>query len=286
MLKYTFPFVDSCQPHTVTLPTGRFLFELWGASGGSTRYASGGKGAFVSGILNVRNKIKIYVYIGGQGADGSYSIERTRASCNGGASGGNAISTKYLSGASGGGSTDIRINESIESRILVAAGGGGACHGYKGGNAGELSSDDAKGYYPSFSKGANQTNGFLKLEGEPGRSGTHSSNGAEGNGGGGGGYFGGFSKQESGNFTNAPGAGGSSFISGYHNIPITDFYVWKPVMIGGGRSMKKADDTTSYEVGHTGNGFATITKIGDFVTINSSIINIHLFMLFMIFLSK
>lgn len=284
MIKHNFSFVDSCSPYTVTLSPGQYLFELWGASGGSTPDASGGKGAYVSGILSLRSKKVFYVFVGGQGQNGVKIASRTNASCNGGGSGGNPYSSSFYGGGSGGGSTDIRINRPIDSRIIVAAGGGGAGYRYKGGNAGELESDDAAGYPPIFSKGANQTNGYSKIEGEQGRSGENSGWGAEGNGGGGGGYYCGFSSQASGVNTNAPGAGGSSFISGYHNKLFPGFHFLKPMMIGGGKTMKDADNLASYKEGHTGNGLALITKIRDIKTINQNIINVHFFMFFIIFL--
>ena len=247
---------------------------MWGASGGSTRYAAGGKGAFVSGVLNILKKKVFYVYIGGQGQNGAYVKAITKESCNGGASGGSPIDAKFVSGGSGGGSTDIRINESIDSRILVAAGGGGACHIYNGGNAGALESNDVKGY-SLFSKGASQTNGYSKLYGQPGRAGTYRDFGSEGNGGGGAGYYGGFSSQNSGAKTNTPGAGGSSFISGFHNDRVSGFYFFQPLMKKGGEIMKNASETTQYNVGHVGDGFAIITKIGELITDNKSIISIN-----------
>ena len=57
---------------------------------------------------------------------------------------------------------------------MVAAGGGGSAKGYKGGNAGGLFSLDAKGYNDTpMSAGANQTHGYMPVEGQPGRDSAH-----------------------------------------------------------------------------------------------------------------
>jgi hypothetical protein len=276
MSNQTFAYVSSCEPHPVSLSPGQYLFELWGASGGKTDSEGGyGYGAYVSAVLKLRTRTNFYIYIGGRGGDGNKTSISPDTSCNGGGAGGRSFNvTQYVNGAAGGGATDVRLNNNLSSRILVAAGGGGAGHRYEGGDAGALESSDAIGHR-ECSKGANQTYGYSKGVGQNGRdAGGYYGNGAEGNGGGGGGYYGGFSYQLQGQGTDAPGAGGSSFISGYHdNNYVSGFSFINPVMIGGGNMMKAASINISYEIGHIGDGFAIITNIGNlysqYVTHNS-----------------
>ena len=211
------------KPYEYTFLPGYYLFELWGASGGGK---SPGYGAFVSGILPIREKLTLYFYIGQKG------INKGASSYNGGGKG-------KERGSSGGGSTDIRLIKkswndftSLKSRIIVAAGGGGsqiAEYLSKGGSGGIIKGDQGnkkKDYIcdVTVSKGGEQTKG-----GEHGKEDIGDSNegqnggfgyGGEGsigdyNGnGGGGGYFGGGGSATASCVVGS-GAGGSSYISGY-----------------------------------------------------------------------
>ena len=153
------------------------------------------------------------------------------ASFNGG-----AIGTSYAS--SGGGATDIRLVsgnwndfDSLKSRIMVAAGGGGATtwsRGSYGGAAGGLFAYDVP-YYATGSwgytlnTGATQTSGGVGfVSSNAGRHGQSGKFGIGGNGntssgyggGGGGGYYGGAGGGDGGPMT-CSGSGGSSYISGH-----------------------------------------------------------------------
>lgn len=104
--------------------TGNYTIECLGASG----YNNSGKGAYTSGVLSLEKNQQIYIYVG----EGNKSSGTTY---NGGGSG------CY---GSGGGATDIRLQnglwddfDSLKSRIMVAAGGGGQggqSSTYKGGD--------------------------------------------------------------------------------------------------------------------------------------------------------
>lgn len=127
----TFEFDTSATtvvPQEYIVPTGQsgwYKIELWGASGGSTTSETGveragGKGSFVSGIVYLEENETIYFYIGG-------TTTTNKGGLNGGGDGGSAT------GKGGGGSTDVRTvrgswddKSSLESRFMVAAGGGGA----------------------------------------------------------------------------------------------------------------------------------------------------------------
>ena len=136
----------SCYPYNVLIHPGKYIFRLWGAQGGDGRYQnnhtvrtdSGGKCAFVSGKISIKQTTRLYLYIGGKGEDQTdYDTSNPgKGGYNGGGDGGKDLldSLSGESSAGGGGATDIRLIphsvseiESLKSRIIVAAGGGGAC---------------------------------------------------------------------------------------------------------------------------------------------------------------
>ena len=61
-----------CQPITIELLHRRYFLEFYGAYGGTgLTYAAkkeyhGGYGAYASGILNLKEKMTFYLYIGGK----------------------------------------------------------------------------------------------------------------------------------------------------------------------------------------------------------------------------
>ena len=139
---------------------GYYRIELWGAQGGNisgTGYDMngnnrgdltyiGGKGAYTTGDVYLSESQVVYIYVGGKGSD-NISLTRTENQDVGGYNGGGSLSSgQGVYGSTGGGATDIRIvsgtwNDfnSLKSRIMVAAGGGGANfrnQGYGEGNGG------------------------------------------------------------------------------------------------------------------------------------------------------
>ncbi len=128
-------------PQSFTVPAGVTSLEVtaYGASGGSATpndgsnlTGLGGRGAAVSAILEVQPGVVLSVIVGGQGGDNGNAGGDGAAGWNGGGAGGAADRV----GAGGGGATDLRTCapgadcDSLASRILVAAGGGGAGFGY------------------------------------------------------------------------------------------------------------------------------------------------------------
>ena len=118
-LSYTYNYTGNYE--TFIAPyTGIYKIELWGAAGndnydGTTK---SGKGSYTSGNIKLVKGTKLYVYIGqkGQAVNGGITFNNGHANAN---------------GWNGGGATDIRVisgnwdnDESINSRIMVAAGGG------------------------------------------------------------------------------------------------------------------------------------------------------------------
>ena len=219
----------NCQPISLTLSKGLYLFEAWGADGGGILpgycdgYESGGKGGYTSATLSLKSTETFYFYIGQKGND---YPNTDFAAYNGG---GLAI----LSGA-GGGATDVRLvngepgtETSYNSRILVAGGGGGTdCNGL-GAPGGGL-------------YGGNATNGGFGGTQMNGGSGT--SHGQKWAGAsvsvdcasGGGGYFGGGSGIYINGGRSTGAGGGSGYISGHPGCEINPDYTFiDPVLLSG-----------------------------------------------------
>lgn len=222
--------------------TGYYKIELWGAQGGSTSTSAiGGKGAYTSGYIYLEAKEKIYIYVGGAGGTTEAGVA---SSVLGGYNGGGPTGGQDCCGrkfGSGGGATDIRLvngnwndTTSLNSRIMVAAGGGGAFQnvqtsynlyndgGYGGtlvGGNGSQSEYGSTSYTYCYGEGATQTSGG-KITTDCTQSASYggavTGNFGIGGGttgartGGGGGYYGG---SQSGHIASA--GGGSSYISGY-----------------------------------------------------------------------
>ena len=138
-----YPCEDSteCAPYKISFPPGTFYIELYGASGGNvtkSEYSStGGKGGKASTVISSRIHSSYYLYIGGHGiSNGNSNINIVNGGFNGG-----GRANQWRGG--GGGATDIRTIDSLDHRIIVAAGGGGAYanpkYGFKdGGDGGGL----------------------------------------------------------------------------------------------------------------------------------------------------
>ena len=124
----------------------RVIVAGGGGSAGAYDHLTG-IDSFNSGILEVKDKLTLFVFVGQKGEKQGKNI------FNGGGQG------QY----SGGGATDFRLVngswfdfQSLKSRIMVAAGGGGADSGEPGGHGGGLVGlSDPKGY----SEGGQQTRG-------------------------------------------------------------------------------------------------------------------------------
>ena len=200
-----------CAPYKLTAKPGVYKIECWGSKGRGT---NPGLGAYTKGILFLTKQTSFYVFVG---ASGFYNSLR------------NAV--YKISGLSGGGATDVRLNkteewydiESLISRIMVAAGGGGAEWSTSfAGMGGTLKGGDAYSTVGFECKGPTQTSGTecpdassLTFRSAKSYKGTFGSAGfveetADYGGFGGGGYYGGSSYE-----TTYAGSGGSSFISGH-----------------------------------------------------------------------
>lgn len=235
----TFAYTGNYQTWTVPFDA-TYKIELWGSAGGYSENVASetvGKGAYTSGNIVLNKNSKLYIYIGGH-----HEKHEIKTYFNGG----------MKAEAGGGGSSDIRLNygnwdsfESLKSRIMVAAGGGGGViskfnnfiYFYEGdspGDAGGLKGYNAyynvannKGNYSGYGYsgyGATQISGGLAGN-ESYETYTEYSHGIFGIGGydkagakasaGGSGYYGGGKGIHTGEIWPG-GGGGSSFISGHN----------------------------------------------------------------------
>ncbi len=274
--------------------SGSYRVELWGAQGGGVY---GGNGAYTTGIIKFIKNKKEYIFVGGN------PTTTLEYGYNGG-----GISNSDGRFGSGGGATDIRNiggtwNDfnSLKSRIMVAAGGGGGCVNcgvagtiLSGGIGGKLNGGDGKiaqipadsDEFVSIATGATQTSGGNRGTGTRTdlSCASNGSFGIGGNGGscciaaGGSGYYGGAGSGVA-NSTGGTGSGGSSFISGYDGCDAIAENSTEDNIIHTGQSVHysgyKFNNAVMYAgdeeipthtgdstmVGNSGNGFAKISLI-------------------------
>lgn len=298
-LNKTFGYTGGVQTFTA-LVNGTYHFEARGAAGANGYNVSGGKGAIISGDINLNAGDVLYIYVGGQNG------------YNGGGSGTSGAS--YGSSGNGGGATTISRTSTILSSLgnptnaakymLAVAGGGGggggagsrggSTTGYGvGGNSAQTGSSGAKGNSGQDSNtqvvmagygggGASQT-----AAGGGGGTGTHHSHGADANyyagggGGGGGGWYGGggggggytdFGSSSScygyAGSSGGFGKGGNGGAGGYRG------YCWHTGAGGGGGAgsswTSSSVSNTTYTTNNSGNGYCSITfkKSGEVIGVN------------------
>lgn len=225
---------------------GWYKIELWGAAGNNVNNTTnGGKGAYTSGIIYLEENTHLYFYIGeaGQGSCTPYSTCMDTP-FNGGGMGGYFTNSSSLTNhryGSGGGATDVRLvsgdwNDatSLNSRIMVAAGGGSTDEINNGSSGGTLIgiAGDTEQYGAVAGTGGGQTAGGTssKYAGSFGIGGEGfipnstraCCNDAFGAGGGyyggGGGYSGDPSHCQTPCVIRGYSGGGSSYISGYAGV--------------------------------------------------------------------
>lgn len=228
-------YMAAIQEYTIPI-SGIYQLEVWGASGGSERDVSVGKGGYSSGYKEFEKDTIIYIVTGGAGNATNYY-----GGYNGG---GNGYSDRVYGGdadgSSGGGATHIAMMSGLLSslssnrdKILIVAGGGGGGAGefynfqsyIYGGSGGGIASESTK------------TGGYGFGIGESVRDPDGSEDRGVGRGGGGG-YIGG--KGGSGLRSNSPGWGGTGYIDGVPEFekkdtkysPIMNSGIW----VGNGKS--------------------------------------------------
>ena len=181
-----------------------------GGTGGRYSGSTPGRGAVVSGNIDVTAGSTYFVVVGGDGSNTS-----TAGGFNGGGTAGGP------GGRGGGGATDLRSSAaSLASRLLVAGGGGGTDVG--GSHGGDSGLDGQSGVSGSGSTGTPGAGGTQSVGGAGGTGGSPGSTsgqlGAGGNGGGsyggggGSGFYGGGGGGGSTTSTGNGGGGGSSLV--------------------------------------------------------------------------
>lgn len=286
-----YDYSSSVQTEPIEV-SGYYYLQVWGAQGGSynTSYVTGGLGGYSEGYVYLNAGDTLYIYTGGQGSYGTTSTytSQTGGGTNGGGNAG------YRGGAGGGG-TDIRINtDSLYARVIVAGGGGGAysynsIYNADGGAGGGTSGVNGSYYSSSYSawvgKAGTQTSGGAQATGSStnyyGDAGTFGVGGDTGrkynstsyysNGAGGGGWYGG---SAAGNYSSssrtraAGGGGGSGYVytsSTAANYPSgcllnSNYYMTSASTHAGNTSFESTSGGT--ETGHSGNGYAKVTYVG------------------------
>lgn len=270
---WEFAYTGTYKQWAPPISGASYMFECWGAQGGGGY----GQGGYTSGFMNASSTF--YIYVGQRGAHGN-----TTASWNGGGYGYNAylVSSNGPHYNHGGGATDIRTTSgawnnaaSLNSRIMVAAGGGGGSHGGYGGYGGGLTG--TRGLVPSDFGGSNYggglTYGYGGSQTAGGSAGSHSYSGAaptaggwgyggSGNtcygGGGGGGYYGGGGSGVK-SLSNGGGGGGSSYISGYSGCTANATYQFTNAVMKGNGVAITGPHGNGEARGHEGDGYARIT---------------------------
>lgn len=203
-----------CSPYHITLNRGEYLIEVYGAQGGGPEDQSG-RGGGIKGVLRNFKTRKYFAFVGAKGE--TCTGVPTKNSFGGGGIG--FADKLYYTVGSGGGASDLRTSlSSLESRIIVAGGGGASglntwniyYNRSPGGDGSGGDGSDALSEKGKPGKGAS-TNGIIK-------DGTTFSLGYGGNAtceegndgsGGGGGYYGG----KAGQSFCTGGGGGSGFIN-------------------------------------------------------------------------
>ncbi|MBQ6449366.1 hypothetical protein IJJ08_00465 [bacterium] len=272
---------DTPGAYTFTAASsGTYRLEVWGAQGGggtnvATSPSHAGRGGYSYGEVTLGSSTTLYVFVGSRGI--SYN-----GGFNGGANGVSSNTSSY----GGGGMTHISLQSNLATTtwnpngtLIVAGAGGGAD------NAGGtyLGGDDGSG---GFGGGSEGENAYVDGKQKANTAGTQISGYAQGVGGppdltsganaydrgaGGAGWYGGISA----NNGQGGGGGGSGWIytattyenwktngSGASNITWTvpdSYYLDNATTLAGDQEFP--NPTGGSETGHTGDGFARITKI-------------------------
>jgi len=245
---YNFDYTGT-QQEFIAPYNGTYQLEVWGAEGGNrSGTASGGKGGYSCGQINLKKGDILYIYVGGNGNDGK------------GYNGGGQVGSTAVYG---GGGTDIRKDGTeLANRIIVAGGGGsvGASYNagaYGGGTTGGSASDG----YGTGGGGATQTAGGSGYSVYPasigslgkGGNGYYASSGYGGAGGGG--YYGGGGVYPDSSVDDDRGGGGGS---GYINTSVVSVASTKA---GNTSIPTTGTNLTGSTIGRSGHGSCRIILV-------------------------
>lgn len=224
-VKFRLDYTGHVQTVQTPIAAAEYDFTLFGASSG-VRYTGNetppvydgvAPGGRASGRKTFDPSTTLYVNVGGQGSGAG---PPDADACQGRWGGWNGGGRGSRCGAGGGGGTDIRLQlGNLESRFIVAGGGGGCGYGgiacdFLGGPGGGLTGGNGQDPPGRIGgRGGTQTAGGQSSTGATG-AGRFGSGGdsaqCNDEGGGGGGWYGG----GAGGGENRPGGGGSSYVDG------------------------------------------------------------------------
>ena len=251
----TFEYKYTGQENEFIAPSdGYYLLETWGAQGGATDGYEAGYGSYSKGAVYLEKGTKLFINVGGQGAqyDGGY---------NGGGNGGHG---NLQWGYGGGGATHIALSSGLLSAlnnnvddIIIVAGGGGGNGGSEpdavGGAGGGIQGNDGLDISASSTGisyiGTGATNTSAGHNYEKGKNiavgsfgiGSDYYNDSFGGAGGGGGYYGG-----GGSTRGYAGAGGGS---GYiANDSLISYKEYEKAMYSYKGLSSDNDDTKTYTI--------------------------------------
>ena len=223
---YTGNYQEFNVPHN-----GTYKIELWGAQGGGSTDYPGANGAYTKGDIHLNSNQKLYIYVGEHGDfvqgrnGGNSSFTFSNSIYNNGSK---TIFQFYSEarrgyGYAGGGATDVRLVsgswnsfDSLKSRIMVAAGGGGS-NTYWEPMASDGAAGGLNGYNGSSINNNHYSSGATQISGgsyNGVKNGFGIATGSTGTASGGSGYYAGGPGAHASGVVGV-GAGGSSFISGY-----------------------------------------------------------------------
>ena len=120
---YKYPFIiEEYGKESIILIPGIYRIECWGAEGGDgvwngSPMTKGGKGAYVSGILTTHSTLPLYLFVGGNGGNGSPDYSSiAKGGFNGGGFGG---ADDDDGSRGGGGATDIRLTDGMMTTVSL-----------------------------------------------------------------------------------------------------------------------------------------------------------------------
>ena len=295
-LFYPCQISSDCTKYLLEFQPGVYQIELYGASGGGecTRYvyfkskinkkeleckkfsnqkfnvtakcktdkSVSGAGGYVSGTISFPTETKAYLAIGGHGTLSPDDPNQNGIGFGGFNGGGysktNPTGDILYTAASGGGATDLRVEQNnLSHRILVAGGGGGSddqkneLTGFGGAGGGEVAQGSQ--CYTDYVKVANQTYGFSFGFGEDGNYSLNENGEDDGEAAGaGGGWWGGFASHSN----NGGAGGGSSYAL---NETTLEYHVYKDIFAN--KKYYYFKNVTHERGVNDGNGWAVITFI-------------------------
>lgn len=230
---------------------GEYKITVFGAEGGGANTAHRGQGGKAEGRVNFNGGELLYITVGQAGQYGHDIPSPPEGGFGGGGNGGEAgVEFPTYHGSSGGGASDVRINDTtLASRLIVgagggggtgdgnetwrAAGGGGGGGGYFGGGGGQGGDESPQNAGEGGTQTAGGTGGgtaYGNTDGGPGFGGNGGNSTYDGSfdsnanqyGGDGGGLTGQDGNDDGLSTRAAGGGGGSSYLGGTATYALTD----------------------------------------------------------------